>query len=412
VRARRILGGFAVLMLFGAAVGAALAFTLRAERKMLIILPSPVGQFAVGRTLYDWRDESAGDKLAPFPGTKRELLVWIWYPASPPHSSVAGNYLPADLLAPIQVARSAMSSKLLTRDLARVRAYIVDDAPASPLRKSYPVVLLRAGSSAEVWNYTALAADLASDGYVVVGIDAPWRSNVVVFPDGRLMERFPPNDPEFAFGRPDSAERTNALITAWTRDMSFVLDRLARLNAADSSGMFTGRLDLAHVGVVGHGLGGVEAAQFCHDDSRCQAGIDIDGAPLGSVMRDGVRQPFMFLLSGHASSADSQSRTIMAEIRIIYDRLPSRDRLLVELRGASHFLFSDDGALLKSHLALGALRRLHIVGMDGPRQLAMTSYCVRRFFATYLSDTATVRPPQLATTTYPEIRVLASEPAR
>src|SRR5256885_8123283 len=35
----------------------------------------------------------------------------------------------------------------------------------------------------------------------------------------------------------------------------------------------------------------------CHEDSRCKAGIDIDGAPHGSVVQAGLSQPFMFLLS-------------------------------------------------------------------------------------------------------------------
>src|SRR5207249_12323590 len=77
-----------------------------------------------------------------------------------------------------------------------------------------------------------------------------------------------------------------------------------------ASGKFTGRLDMSRVGVFGHSLGGATAAQFCHDDSRCKAGIDVDGAPLGSVIRDGIPRPFMFLLSEHGGSSDAESRPI------------------------------------------------------------------------------------------------------
>jgi predicted alpha/beta-hydrolase family hydrolase len=55
---------------------------------------------------------------------------------------------------------------------------------------------MRAGASLEVWNYSALAEDLAGHGYVVVGFDAPYRTGVVVFPDGRMMRRTPENNPE------------------------------------------------------------------------------------------------------------------------------------------------------------------------------------------------------------------------
>ena len=46
-------------------------------------LPQPTGPFAVGRTVDDWVDEATVDLLAPVAGTKRELLVWVWYPATP-----------------------------------------------------------------------------------------------------------------------------------------------------------------------------------------------------------------------------------------------------------------------------------------------------------------------------------------
>jgi len=45
-------------------------------------LPTPTGPFAVGRSIYDWVDENSFDVLAPAPGIKRELLLWIWYPAT------------------------------------------------------------------------------------------------------------------------------------------------------------------------------------------------------------------------------------------------------------------------------------------------------------------------------------------
>ena len=100
-------------------------------------------------------------------------------------------------------------------------------------------------------------------------------------------------------------------MTAWTGDIAFVLDRVGRLNASAPSGKFTDRLDMTRVGVYGHSLGGAVAAQFCHEDTRCKAGIDIDGAPHGSVVEAGLRQPFMFLLSDHGAASDSASEQIL-----------------------------------------------------------------------------------------------------
>ena len=254
-------------------------------------------------------------------------------------------------------------------------------------------------------NYSTLAEDLASHGYVVVGFDAPYRTSVVVFPDGRVITRTPENNPELVAGQ-EFVRRANKLLAAWTGDIAFVLDRLARLNTADASGKFTGRLDMTRVGVFGHSFGGAQAAQFCHDDARCKAGIDVDGAPLGSVIREGIHQPFMFLLSDHGNlSSDAEARQIYADIQSIYDRLPADGRLRIVIRGANHFTFSDDGALLKSRIVRGLLRLFGKLGIDGRRQLAVTAYCVHSFFDAYLKGPSDSRL-KISSPLYPEIQVL------
>ncbi len=317
------------------------------------------------------------------------------------------DYLPTPSRTVVERDRGPLLGKFLTRDLSKVRAHSLRDVDVSPQQRSYPVVMMRAGASLEVWNYSTLAEDLASHGYVVVGFDAPYRTFTVVFPDGRVMRRIPENNPELCLERTGQERDRCAtrLLTAWTADIAFVLDRLEQLNASDASGKFTGRLDMTRVGVFGHSFGGAAAALFCHEDSRCKAGIDVDGAPHGSVIQAGIDRPFMFLLGDHSHESDSEGSQIGANIQSIYDRLPADGRLRVEIRGANHFLFSDDGALLKSHIVLRTLRALGIVGIAGRRQLAVTTYCVHSFFDTYLKG-GTVTPLKISSPLYPEIRVL------
>jgi dienelactone hydrolase len=348
-------------------------------------LPAPTGPFAVGRATFVWSDPAHADPLAPPPGAKREILVWIWYPAAPRQpSQTVCEYLPAPW-------RKAMEGgvlfTLLTRDTARVRAHSLRNAEMSSRQPSFPVVLMRTGGAALTADYTTLAEDLASHGYVVVGFDAPHRSWVVVLTDGRVIARAPRNNMDLVSG-PQADQLANQLVQAWTADTGYVLDQLERLNASDPSSRFLGRLDLRRVGIFGHSLGGATALQFCHDDSRCRAGIDVDGAPLGSVIAGGVTQPFMFLLSDHrGESADAQTpeaiRQAGANIRSIYDRLPGDRRLQIMIRGANHYLFSD-GAMLKSPLVMRALRALGIVRIDGRRQVVVTAHYISAFFDVYL----------------------------
>jgi dienelactone hydrolase len=351
-------------------------------------LPTPTGPFAVGRTTYVWSDPAHLDPLAPHPGTTRELLVWIWYPAAPRQPSQAlDDYLPAPWRTALERQSSALLTQFLTRDLSRVRAHSIRDAEVSPQQHSYPVVFIRAGLAALTTDYTTLAEDLASHGYMVVGFDAPYRSFVVVFPDGRVIARAPQNNADL-LGGSQQEQLANKLAQAWSADMGFALDQLERLNTSDPSGRFLGRLDIQRVGVFGHSLGGATALQFCHDDSRCKAGIDVDGAPLGSVVADGVTQPFMFLLSDHKGESDAGEpeaiRQAGANIHSIYDRLPNDRRLMIMIRGAGHYGFSDDGAMLKSPLVMRVLRTVGVVRLDGRRQVALTAHYISTFFDVYL----------------------------
>ena len=404
----RVIGLLASLGILGLAL---LVGALWLEHRTEITLPTPTGTFAVGRTIYDWVDDKSLDALAPAAGTKRELLVWIWYPAAA-QSGVLDDYEPASLRVPPKPSSGPLIFKamswlfaLLTRDLSKVHGHSLRNAEVSPMQRSYPVAIMRAGASAGVMNYSTLAEDLASQGYVVVGFDAPYRTIEVVFPDGRVIERRPENNPELVSGE-ELNRLGDKLLAAWTGDTAFVLNRLEQLNTSEASGEFAGRLDLRRMGVFGHSFGGATAAQFCAVDPRCKAGIDIDGSLHGSVIQTGIHKPFMFLLSGNGDfSSDAEVRQIKADIDSVYDRLPANERLRMVIRGANHFTFSDDGALLKSHLLRGMLRVFGKLSIDGRRQLAATAYCVHTFFDAYLKGIE-ASPPKIASTLCPEIEIL------
>ena len=391
---RRLLQLFSLLAALALFAVAAILLSLWLEHTIPVTLPPPTGPFAVGRAVFDWTDDTTVDTLAPVAGAKRELLVWIWFPAAPPLPSgaptgpaaPAEDYIPAPLRTAVERQSGVLLTHLLTRDRSKVRTHSLRDAAVSPQQSPYPVLIMRAGASAEVWNYSSLAEDLASHGYVVVAFDAPYRSHVVVFPDGRVVTRLPANNPELCLemSGQQQAQCAEKLIAAWTSDIAFVLDRLAQLNASDPSGKFTGRLDLSRVGAFGHSFGGATATQFCAQHSRCRAAVDVDGILLGSVIQTGIHKPFMILLSDHSREHDPDTHEILANMQSVYDRAPPDSRAYLIVRGANHFLFSDDGALLKSHAVLAVLRLSGRLGIDGPRQLAITSACLHTFFDVHL----------------------------
>src|SRR3982751_373863 len=120
----------AIAMLFG---------FLAIESRIPLTLPRPTGEFAVGRTILDWKDDAAVDSLAPAPGAKRELLAWIWYPTSRDKSASLDTYWPADLQPKSPVAAPPWIFRLLTR--TNVRVHSVRDAALAAEQRSYPVLI-------------------------------------------------------------------------------------------------------------------------------------------------------------------------------------------------------------------------------------------------------------------------------
>jgi predicted dienelactone hydrolase len=413
---RRGLRGWAKLFLKCAAIATALGIAgltgflilLSREHNTGITLPAPTGGFSVGRTTDVWIDDAQNDGVASVPGSKRTVFVWIWYPAASSVSAPPADYLPALWRSSFRSSASRSLPAVLledffTRDAAVVHTHSFSDPPVSPSENSYPVAIMRAGGGALTTDFTILAEDLASHGYVVVGFDAPYRTGAVVFPDGRVVRRLPEYDLE-TLDDADAQRLAEKLVVMWSDDTRFVVDRLERLNAADPSGRFTGRLDLGRLGLFGHSLGGATSLQFCHEDLRCKAGIDIDGIPFGSVVAEGATQPFLFLTEGLNPSAPpgEEGKIFLARLRSIYERLP-QGRLFLSVKGTNHFSFGDV-ILLKSDYIVRVLRLL-TRGIEVRRGLAITTAYVHTFFDVHLKNA----PPNLLDDlrrSYPEVQTI------
>jgi predicted dienelactone hydrolase len=392
----KILVGLVLLLIAGIA---AILGLLRLEHGFAVELPAPTGSFAVARTMFHWTDAARTDTLAPAAGQKRELIVWIWYPATPKTTTPPAEYQTAPWRNAGAREQGTLMTKFFTRDLALVRSHSFVDAEVSPAQRTYPVVIMKSGIGALATDYSTLAEDLASHGFVVVGSDSPYSTFVVVFPDGRIAKRTPAGNPPEDLAEQARRRVASELVKVWSADTRFELDQLQRLNSHDSSGKFSDRLDLGSVGIFGHSFGGATAAQVCHEDARCKAGIDMDGNPFGSVIEEGLTQPFIFLLSDHSGEKVEDTREILRNIHSICESDKGGCRIAT-IRGFRHFNFSDQ-ALLKDHY-MG--RAIGLLGPVGERRgLAIAAAFVDAFFEMHLKN----EPRQLLTNLvkeYPEIQ--------
>ena len=66
------------------------------ELKISKTLPTPTGKYQVGRMSLHLTDTTRLDSLSAQLLSKRELIVWIWYPAVKANSSSTVDYIPKE----------------------------------------------------------------------------------------------------------------------------------------------------------------------------------------------------------------------------------------------------------------------------------------------------------------------------
>ncbi len=381
--------GRIIIWLFGigilivvTAISAALIYSWY-RHNQTVILPQPTGPYAVGRLSYDWTDQSRPETFDSHPGAKRELMVWIWYPADARTSGEPVKYLPANWRRATKRGNGIdlVLSYFLTQNLAQVKPHALADVPPASTQEKYPVLVMQPGLGPIATDYTTIAEELASHGYIVVASTPTYSAKVVVFDDGRVVEGSRAANIEDDATPAEAKSVLNHLIPVWVTDNQFVLDQLETLNRSDASQRFSGRLDMARIGLFGHSFGGASAAQTCSIDTRCVAGADLDGYLYGDVVQQGIQQPFLFIWS-EPNADDPNWQTATSDVAAVYERTPN-DVYQVTIRGAQHFNFTDM-VLMYSPV----LRLMHVVGpIDSRRGLQIATAYLEAFFNRYLQDT-------------------------
>lgn len=347
-----------------------------------VVLPAPSGPDRVGRTVYDWTDHARVDPYAPQRSTPRELSVVVWYPADPPPKSAVASYWPPGWARALSSGDGFLAFGHTVP--TAIHPHAVEDAPVAGGRSRYPVLVFAPGLGLQATDYTTIAEDLASHGYVVAGIN-PTYSTDVLLSGGRLVRAVPEAGDDADYGR---------LVQVWADDMRFVAGEALALDTAPGS-RFRGRLEGAHIGFFGPSAGGAAATVACRHDVRCSGAVDIDGDLAGDVLQSGLGKPFLFL--GHQNVFAKEPYLKSMLYVVLRGASPAQDHVLT-VAGTRHDNFSDRGL---SFNLFGSQRGSG--GQATVRALRITSVYARAFFATCLQGTPSrlLRGPSSA---YPEVR--------
>ena len=392
-----------------AVVGRAALLSTSVEPLPGFILPAPTGRYAVGTTAWRVTDGTRAEVFAS-PAVPRQVEVVAWYPAASSRGTRA-PYLRWGLAEVQGFAQLLGGARTAFDSLAGVRTHAVIDAPPASSPKRLPVLVFSHGYGSMPSAHAALLEDLASHGYAVLSIVHPYESGAAMLADGRVVSfrdeqgvlRQPYLDVVGEWSREDatmaevtrspdedeqrrvlrgylsSLPHTDAALRRWVGDTALVLDKLSSVQRDSVGGRLAARLDAGRVGVFGHSMGGVTAGQFCVEDRRCAAGLNLDGIPqYGSMIDRPLGRPFLMVYSARAGRRGASDS--------IYRRAAS-DYYRVDVEGTLHLDFSDmifwQGPL-RDRKALGALPAV--------RATAITRAIVREYLRSDLHRAVVAAP--------------------
>lgn len=354
-------------------------------------LPEPTGKSRVGTTSWVVVDPSRQETFMP--GRQREVQVIAWYPTA----ATTGATAPYARNGTEEVLSFARLAKLgdAYDGLAAVKTHAIVDAPPASSPTRFPVVVFSHGYTGFPSSHTSLAEDLASHGWAVLHVVHPFEA-AAKLSDGTFVTFTDENGamrPQIAavlaewkaegatmeqvVAATDDAERekllrgylatlknTDQVVTRWVADVTVVLDRLP---TSGPGSQLAATLDLTRVGVAGHSMGGVMAGQFCVEDRRCKAGLNLDGIPqYGTMIDTPMPVPFMMVYSGRPGRAGASD--------LIYSRAASK-YYRADVADTLHVDFSE------MNFWGGPLRQRGAFGKISPERAAeVTRRLVREFF--------------------------------
>ncbi|MEL6815093.1 MAG: hypothetical protein AAFP03_09800 [Cyanobacteria bacterium J06598_3] len=229
-----------------------------------IDFPIPTGPYAVGTLL-----ESTTNST-----------FRLWYPAAP-------QATPASTAYPyLEDTEISGLPKFLYSHLQGQKTTAVMNPPmashsAIDNSESFPVVIYDHGANSFREDNTFRLMELASQGFVVAAISHP-----KPFEDYAISTQLA-KDP-IAFNQ----HLASVVVPERVQDVHLAVQHLEQLNTQE--GTFKNKLKLDALGLLGYSLGGSVLSEYCLEETRCTAIVNLDGGSFGKA-RQGVEAAFLQL---------------------------------------------------------------------------------------------------------------------
>lgn len=325
---RKILGAISVIIM---SVSLVLAVLLPVYKT-----PTPTGDFLVGTESYDLVDPARAGIYSDGAQTNRKIKLQIWYPAETSKGYKKVPWIEDGLPVTRALAKDMYLPGFALDQTALIASHSFKGAPLSEAKAQYPVVVISHGWSGFRNLHNDFAEELASNGYIVCGIDHTYGSVATVFETGEVAQVNYQALPKRNV-TPDFLTYANRLVGTYADDMTLVLDALEAFQDGTRSAEISGHIDLDAIGVMGHSTGGGGAVAVALRDSRVKAllGLDawVESIDMGEIEK-GLDVPSLFIRS--AAWEDGKNNGHLLPLV----NGARADKWLFQFKGSTHYDFS------------------------------------------------------------------------
>ena len=260
----------------------------------------PVGEYKIGTQSFDLTDPERNAVYSSNLNEKRRIKIQVWYPAESVKGFKRVPWMREGKLETEALAKEMKLPSFTLDQTALVMSNSYEKAPISKKLKKYPVVVISHGWTGFKDIHADVAEELASNGYIVVGIDHTFGSQITVFNDGEvsyLNKKALPNEDTV----PDFIAYASKLVDTYGGDVNLTINELEKFNNGDTTTSFKDKIDLSEIGLLGHSTGGGGDVSVALEDNRIKAIVGMDAwvEPIDKVDIDkGLKIPALFLRSG------------------------------------------------------------------------------------------------------------------
>lgn len=352
-----------------------------------VLLPEPTGKYHVGRSVTELVDRS---RTQPFIQDMEpiKLMISVFYPVSREHQTTPASYMPPETaLFEDNYLSEIYGLASPNGTFEKVALQLVDGVHLKnkdACEEEHPLVLFMPGEGTTRLFYNQIASTIASKGYTVVTIDAPYDVDIVQYTDSSFacinLTVWNSSDQNTALAIANLAVETRM------GDVSFVLDSLSNATLAHSliPNLPPSGLNTTHTAMFGHSLGGTTAYSILEVEDRILGGLDMDGSLVGPGVfgsPNGTSKPFM--LMGHAGhNLTSDDPFPISSWATVWPELTGWKRDIM-IAGTGHYDFSDYPILFEkldiTPMNQTVLTNLLLGSMKGERALKIVTSYVAAF---------------------------------